>query len=80
MDEEQVIDNIVRIKYKFENIIHILLEKEERKKTNELKQIKSLIDAYLRNFCDHEITRDYIDIGEKQLSIDYCHKCETTFH
>ena len=41
MDEEQVIDNIVRIKYKFENIIHILLEKEERKKTNELKQIKS---------------------------------------
>jgi Zn-dependent oligopeptidase len=80
MEEETMIENMLKIKYRLENMIHILSEKEEMKKSQEMKKIKKAIDMYLFDFCQHEIINDYIDIGEKQFCIEYCHKCETTFN
>ena len=61
-----------------------LLENTNIQETNRRKEkyekIKSLVNEYLKEFCEHIIIEDVIDIDpDRSKYIRYCEKCESTF-
>lgn len=69
-----IIEQLVDIKYKLENL---LLSTSNDK---EIEKIYNSIKLYISKNCIHNITNDYIDIEcDRSLKIKYCEKCLETF-
>jgi hypothetical protein len=75
-DMDPVCWRMLRIKLRLENLI----DSSTTAKNADLRDILQSVKTFLKNHCDHQYVRDYIDITpDRGMTVIYCELCETVF-